>query len=394
MKKILQLEGVRGIGALIVFTCHFQLVFFPRFYLLIADFLKQIVSLRISNYSIGLIDLEITGNMFLHVFWALSAYVIFRKFFEFGSGGENLIAASVKRYLRLMLPCGAAVLGSYFLYRAGLIYINTIYVNGLHVHTRQVNLYTISPSFIHALKSSVWNNLFDYDYANSYNGPLWTIEKEFYGSLFCFGLFGVVGQVKNRSVFYLVLFSCIYLLKYYWLNSFLIGYFLSDFDFTLPRRNGLIYQYASKINEFILGNQLFSVLVFVVIFLGSKYILLKHPYRLDAVNCILSFLVILLSLRVRVFASMMKFRPIAVLGRLSFGVYVLHWPIMCSFSAWCYLNFSHDSYLNLLFLYLETLTLTLVLAAFFHIWIDRRSVIFAGKVSRYISGITQGEMTY
>jgi peptidoglycan/LPS O-acetylase OafA/YrhL len=250
MKKIHQLEGVRGIGALIVFVCHFQIVFVPQFYHSGGAWLRGFLPVNLSNFIIYMVDLSIIGNMFLHIFWALSAYVIFKKFFEKNTRGESLLASCVKRYFRLMIPCAASILFSYLLFKFGLIYIRAIHINVL-----QQNLYAFPPSIIHAIKTAVWSTFFNYDFYNSYNGPLWTIEREFYGSIFCFGLFGVIGLAKNRSYFYLLVFTCVLILKMYWLNSFLLGYFLSDYDFSTKGHVSLLYNLVDRVNNFILSNQ-------------------------------------------------------------------------------------------------------------------------------------------
>jgi peptidoglycan/LPS O-acetylase OafA/YrhL len=227
MKKIYQLEGVRGFGALLVFVCHFQIVFYPAFYDRFLGHLTPRLPGNLSRFIVYMIDMSINGNMFLHIFWALSAYVLLKKYFENNTRGETLAASAIKRYVRLMIPCTVSVFFSYFLFKFGLIY-----VRGIHVHVLQQNLYAIPPSIIHSIKTSFWNNLFDYDYFNSYNGPLWTIQREFMGSLFCFGLFGVIGKANRRSLLYVLIFGCVFALKMYWLNSFLLGYFLSDYDFS------------------------------------------------------------------------------------------------------------------------------------------------------------------
>lgn len=387
MKKIHQLEGVRGIGALIVFVCHFQIVFFPAFYTLVLGHLKNHLPANASNFIIYMMDLSLIGNMFLHIFWALSAYVIFRKFFELASK-ETLLASTVKRYFRLMIPCAVSIFFSYFLFRFGFIY-----VRGVTTHVLQQNLYAFQPSFWQAVQNSVWHTFFDYNYADSYNGPLWTIEREFYGSIFCFGLFGVIGHARNRSFFYVLIFACALILKMYWLNSFLFGYYLSDFDFSPKREGNILHYFANRVNDFILNRQTLSILLFLVIFVVFKFIPYKKPENLELVNCVLSIMVIVMSLRIDVVTRLMSYPILTKLGQVSFGLYLLHWPFMCAFTSWWYLKFDHSTYLSLGLLFVLTLVLTMMLAWLFYRFVDIKSIKIAGKVARYFNNLTKDPAT-
>jgi peptidoglycan/LPS O-acetylase OafA/YrhL len=379
MKKIYQLEGVRGFGALLVFVCHFQIVFYPGFYDRILGHLTPRLPGNLSRFIVYMIDMSINGNMFLHIFWALSAYVLLKKYFENNTRGETLAASSIKRYVRLMIPCTVSVFFSYFLFKFGLIY-----VRGIHVHVLQQNLYAIPPSIVHSVKTSFWNNLFDYDYFNSYNGPLWTIQREFMGSLFCFGLFGVIGKAKRRSLLYVIIFGCVFTLKMYWLNSFLLGYFLADYDFSEENRNGKLYQWAQAVNRFAINNQMATLGLFVIVFVTFKSYMYKHPDDLDMINCILSFLVIFISLRLDAVNRLAGISAFTWLGRVSFGLYVLHWPFMCAYTSWFYLSFPH-TWFNMIFLFASTLGACLLMAKLFYKYVDLVSIKVSGRIAGYFS---------
>jgi len=383
MKKIHQLEGVRGIGCLIVFMCHFQIVFFPQYYHLITAWFQGFMPAKVANFIVYMIDFELTGTMFLHVFWALSAYVIFKKFFELTSR-ENLLSSTVKRYVRLMIPCAGAIFFSYFLYRFGFIYVREV-----TTHVRQQNLYAFPPSFWGAFQNSMWDTFFNYNYADSYDGPLWTIEREFYGSIFCFGLFGVIGLSGNRSYFYAVIFSVVLALKMYWLCSFLFGYYLSDFDFSVKHQTSIIYYISNKVNNFILRNQITSLILFLIYYCVVKYIPYKSPEYLDVTSSFLCIAIIVITLRIDVVAKAMCQPVLNKLGQISFGLYLLHWPFMCAFTSWAYLRFDHSTYLSLAILFVLTLILSLALAWVFYRLIDITSIKWASKVAKRFNNITR-----
>ena len=395
-RKIYQLEGVRAIGALIVFICHFQIILVPKFYenwytLMYLNGRDAFGKLNwigtaanangrlahsISNFTVLSSNLMINGNLVLHIFWALSAYVIFKKFFEYGTTESMLISSSVKRYFRLMIPCAVSIFFSYIIYKAGLIYVTK-----LGVKTLQENLYTIPPTFIHALRTSVWSTLFNYDYYDSYNGPLWTIQREFYGSIFCFALFGVVGRNYKRGFIYLLLFLCVGLLKMYWLNSFLFGYFLADYDFT-PTNSLKVKQLIARINTWIDTHQLLTVFAVLCAFIVCKMIIYKHIEWMDMINSFLCYLVILITFRIRVVSALMSRKVLTALGKVSFGIYVLHWPILCSFSSWLYLRHPDHNNAFIFLLFFLSLSLTILLSWIFYKLVDMKSISLAGKISK------------
>ncbi len=384
MNKIYHLEGIRGVGALIVFVCHFQIVFMPEFYTHLHWWLVPHMRLGLVKFLVNFVNLMIVGNMFLHIFWALSAYVIFAKFFKYNTQSSALLSNSVKRYIRLMIPCAVSIFFSYIIFKAGLIYVRQI-----PVQTLQQNLYLIPPSFLHALKTSVWSTLFDYDYFSSYNGPLWTIQREFYGSVFCYALFGVIGKSNNRTWFYTIIFACVWVLKIYWLNSFLFGYLLCDIDFSDRKDNSALARFVQNLDYYLTKHQGVLLALFTVVYVAGRVVIYRNLERMDWVNCILSFLLILISLRAKVISELMKFKVFTSLGKLSFGLYVLHWPILCSLSSWLYLRFALKSYPKALCLMAFSAAVCLAMAWLFNRLVDQHAIKLANKAANYIENLTR-----
>ncbi|PQJ10749.1 hypothetical protein CJD36_012320 [Flavipsychrobacter stenotrophus] len=377
--KISQLEGVRAIGALIVFVCHFQIIIAPDFYDHFYKFLYPHLGHTRTNFIVLSSNLMINGNLVLHLFWALSAYVIFKNFFQHGATGSKLLASSAKRYFRLMLPCAVSIFFSYAIYKGGLIYVRKI-----GVETLQQNLYLIPPSFFHALKTSVWNTLFNYDYYDSYNGPLWTIQREFYGSIFCFALFGLTGRTYRRGLIYLTIFIVVGMLKMYWLNSFLFGYYLSDYDFT-PTNSEQVKKIINKVNDFITRHQWLIVGMVLIVFGICKMIIYKRLGWMDMVNSFLCSLVILVTFRVAPITRLLGHKALTLLGKVSFGIYLLHWPIMCSFTSWLYLRHTDHSTGFITLLFSLSLALTLLLSWLFYKFVDMPSIALAGNIGKKFS---------
>ena len=388
MKKIYHLEGIRGLGALIVYVCHFQILFSPDFYHTFFEILNHYLPQKMSNFIVSLSNLMNTGNMFLHIFWALSAYVIFKKFFEYETKFGQLLSNSIKRYFRLMVPSAVSIFLAYIVYRLGFMYVTHI-----PVKTLQQNLYTIPPSFLHAAKTSFWNTMFNYDYFSSYNGPLWTIQREFYGCVFCFALFGIIGKVNNRSIFYAIIFTIIFCLQMYWLNSFLFGYYLCDMDFSSQKEDNLAARKIQQANSFLIKHQSLAIFLFIILFLGGRMLIYKFLEQLDMVNCFLCFFFIFVSLRTDIITRIMSFKIFTFLGRLSFGFYLLHFPFICSFSSWLYLKYNMTTNADILILFVISTAICLLLAQVFYKYVDVKSIVFASKISAYVDKLIAYKIT-
>ena len=93
--------------------------------------------------------------------------------------------------------------------------------------------YNFESNLFVALKLAFWDTFFsaDYSFTHSYNPCLWTMHPEFYGSMFCFLLFSIVGKHKLRYYFYLIIAIINFILGDYWVVSFLWGLLMSDIDF-------------------------------------------------------------------------------------------------------------------------------------------------------------------
>ncbi len=380
-RKIYHLEGVRGAGAVLVYLCHFQILFTPGAYNRIYHFFSAFLSDSVAGFLVHIVDLNNVGVICLHIFWILSGYVIFRHPFSGYINSNILSSFVVKRYIRLMVPCAVSVFFSYYIYLYGFVYVNE-----LGIETKQENLYALPPSFLHALETSLWSNLFDYDYGHSYNGPLWTIQKEFYGSVFSFGLFSLTAYSGKRTWYYIMVFFCVFSLKLYWLNSFLFGYILSDYSFAKDRVFRKSF-FINKISYSVLINNSWMLLaMFVVVFLSGEYLVYKYQDLYDPVFSVLGFGLIFLFMKIKPLIVLMQSRIFTWLGRMSLGIYVLHWPLCCSLSSWMYIYYNMRSPLLVLLLLAITTAVLLLMSVIFYRWVDQKSIKWSAIVALYLQG--------
>ncbi|MEM7298006.1 MAG: acyltransferase family protein [Bacteroidota bacterium] len=227
--KLLYLEGVRGIAALIVVLSHFQFTFSPTFPDHLLILLKEQLNLPLVPHGIhAFVIVFLDGNLAVFIFWFMSAYVISIRLFTEGNQ-DYLYKSITKRYFRLMIPALGSIFLAYSLLSLGLMFNQELAIEGgLEINKWLNNLYNFDPSLFMSLKSGIWDAFFDYNELSSYNAALWTMYPELMGSLFVFGLFAAVGNRRKRDLIYLAIFLIVVFLKTYWLASFVLGYWYSD----------------------------------------------------------------------------------------------------------------------------------------------------------------------
>lgn len=377
MKKNYHLEGLRGIGALIIYLTHFQLVFFSHAYEMIFNALVRIMPVTFVHALVNLLDLYAIGLMLLHVFWAMSGYVIFIKFFSSASYTESLLAGIVKRYIRLVIPCTVSILFAFILFKAGLIYIRSI-----QPRIMGVEFYKFTPSFFNAVKVSLWNTLFNFDYTNTYNGPLWTIEKEMYGSLMGFALLGTLKKHRNRIFIYGLIMLVAMCSGQYWLTSFMVGITLCDIDYSPAESKPMSAELIRKINLLFTEKSTSIFSVAVLFFLVIRGYLYYNPDKIDCYNPVLAFFILTLTLKTNFLAGVFQHNSIRFLGRISFGFYVLHWPIICSLSSWLFLHYHLQTNPEKLLIFMITTVITIGLSWLFYKYIDLTSIRWSGWISK------------
>ena len=236
LQKMLTLEGIRGIAALVVIFDHLHLIFFVELDALVRDYLDLHVPYLVSKAGQYLITGFHDGNFAVWVFWVMSAFVLSRKYFQLiklnltEESAEYLTKSVLKRYPRLFVPVLASVIFAYLLLAGGAMTNNQLYLS-LGTHTSNgwlPTFYDFDPSLPQAIKSAVWDTFFDFNRDVSYNTVLWTMEPEFFGSIFLFGFLSLLGNKKIRWGAYPVIFAVLFFRETHWLNAFVIGIALCD----------------------------------------------------------------------------------------------------------------------------------------------------------------------
>ncbi len=325
-KKLVYLDGLRGIGCTAVFLTHFVFAFYYGMY----HFQPESCHLP-GNLDIAVgkspLNLLFNGNTAVRLFLVLSGYLLCRGFFL--SGDRKRLAASArKRYLRLM-PSVLAVnllifacmcLGLYQNGPASVLAGSEEWFQGFNA---------FPPDFLKMLWESLAGCfLFG---TNDYNGVLWTMQMLFLGAYLDYALAASLSGKRWRWPVYGVL--ALLLLRTDFLGIYL-GYVLCDFmhtDWKWRKRLCActplnwcflavgLYFMAYPSAGFGYEGTVWGILPFIFV----------NYYHVFGVLCFV-FAVLNLEALQRFFSAGV-FR---YLGKISYALYLVHFLVIATLGAW------------------------------------------------------------
>ena len=381
-QKMLALEGIRGIAALVVIFDHLHLAFFVETDQAIASYLNTHFPFLLSKagqyFVTGLHD----GNFAVWVFWVMSAFVLSRKYFQLTKANRDLDSAEyltrsvIKRYPRLFVPIFASVLFAFIILSAGWMTNNDL-GERLGTHASQGWLFTFyefEPSLTQAVKSAVWDTFFDFNRDTTYNTVLWTMQPEFFGSVFLFGFLSLFGNKTIRWFAYPIIILILYFKELHWLNAFLLGIVLCD----LYENTDVFAKAGSALKPGWL--QAFFGLGIMV--------LIGAPNYGGVFHLIIAVVLIFLALSTKVVAGVFSAKLPVYLGKISFSLYLIHVPILCSATGFIYrvLENRMGYPISAITTSVITIMLCIVAADVFYKIADQQGITLGRKLSDTLSG--------
>lgn len=346
------MEGIRTIGCICVFLCHFRLSFLPA----------------LSFWLIDNTPLQILtdGNTAVRVLFVLSGFVVSYKYFV-GRKYEEVPRDILKRYFRLAPIVIAANVLAYLLMKAGFLYnIQAARISG----SEHLGLYNgFAPDLLSCLKEAFITCFFQGSHA--YVGPLWTMSYEYLGSILILAAIYICRESELlRYIFYFVFLGVFS--SYY--NYFVLGMFICDLYVVQGERDmNRSLQEHKALNAFLLTLGCIIVTMFKV---NDE---IKVTRILFAAGLVMLFMGLLNSVQVK---KALGSRFMCLGGGLSYAVYAVHWPVMESFSSAYYLwmdEFGVNHYLSVASCLVLTILVTLFVAYIF---------------SRYVEVVGKGAIAY
>lgn len=293
--RIKYLDGLKGLGAVIVFLCHYCLMNFPS----PTWFKEGYVSSIFFNggFAVGLF-LIISG---------FSAWLsIGRKMFNKKKIGQLV----VNRYLRFAIPFGIVFIILYVSYFTG-VYSYHIKAGVL---TGSKPLQTAFwPINIIGFVKSVLLSPVNPDFWDS---PLWMMKYVFFGTYIALIIRLAIDDMCNKKQLVILLFCSIIIALW---DIFYMGIMI-----------GLVLAFLYEkdlYKETKLGGVFFLLLFF---FLRYKFPL---PISVEAKNFFSALILILAVAMLPMLQKLLETRIAQYLGKISFSMFVWHWPILCSLTS-------------------------------------------------------------
>jgi peptidoglycan/LPS O-acetylase OafA/YrhL len=333
--RIVALEALRGVAALIVFVCHFCLAFLPREHGLLSTLAPEFKD------ATGLLGnplyFALNATAAVVFFFVLSGYVLTRKIFH-GASMAFVLHSAAKRWPRLALLttlttliCAALFLTDAYRYLPASALSGSPWLHGFAGAQFPADF---SPGLFDAFSQGAWRTYFLGE--AYYNTNLWTLRYELLGSYLAWGLaLALLYLPRHRlRVWMLAVVAVLLGLQSVYFLSFMFGVLLARFEFALPKFGpaasvllGLvaIYGFGYYVN---LGSYSW---------LPTAWNSAMEPRLLIYTLC--AAIVLLLFGPVGLLARFVQGHAARLLGKWSFPLYLIHTPIILSFSSWFYLHF-------------------------------------------------------
>jgi peptidoglycan/LPS O-acetylase OafA/YrhL len=370
------LDGIRGWASFAVLLSHILMCFL----VLTTPFLRYdrerlTADISSNNYLdiiCGIFIKFITdGRLAVLIFFVLSGYAL--SVGQLNLEKRNLALATASRYFRLMIPILVTSLIAYALLRLNLMFNLEVATTHEKSFEWLGSFYKFDASLKDAIKFSFYDVFFKYDGDKTYNPSLWTMPIEIIGSFMIYAYLGIFRAEENinwkvilPSTMALFIFRPLY-------SCFLIGYVIAE------------------INKKYDGDYLFSILktkkveiLFLLIFFISAT--LSTLFRdNDYVTCLFAtFIVISVSFSKNL-KSFCSNGLSNYLGRISFPLYLIQIPIICSLSSFLYLKlptFGFDIVTSNLINLFSTIVISLISATLL-LPIEKISVKYSKKIGMF-----------
>jgi peptidoglycan/LPS O-acetylase OafA/YrhL len=326
--------------------------------------------------------LPFAGTFCVYIFFVLSGFVLSLSYFKHKDVGV-LISSATRRYIRLMVPAlGSTILAflvmSFIGYKAHIITGATTQSSWMQL------LWVFHPHFFDAIYQGTYGIFFSNQ--NSYNPNLWTMQYELTGSFLIFAFLAFFGKLPRRWVLYIAV-SFIFLKTPY--LAFILGVAICD-----------IWTNTLAIRGYI-TDRIAWILLPIGLFLGSwnlpyniyhPFYASLHLYSFTGAQTLLlaqiigAVCVIISVLQLRTLTKFFETRLLQYLGRISFSLYLLHWIILYSISAYIFNQLlPHVGYTGAILLMLAiSLPLIFVASTLYTKYVDTKAIVWSKSVSSWL----------
>lgn len=319
-ERIVWVDGLKGIACILVFIHHFTLAFFP------ASFFGDPSLEHFTNESRlyqSPLSFIINGSFWVSVFCILSGFVMTISF-SYKKG--KLTNTVLKRYITLSVPVFIISGIIYLLNILGLLFDKSAAkLSGSYAWLGTVVNHNLSVGKL--FYSSFISVIFMGDY--TFNTAFWMLKYIFFGTILVCVLNFALNNKSNYYLIIVALLGGLLFWKFDLLSCFVFGFILAK-----------VYKsYKSKITN------IFSALgvpcILASAFLGGypsgaepknyyKFFRIKNIYYPHILGAVLFVFGIMITIPIVKYLSLKFF---LFLGKISFAIYLIHIPVLMSFSC-------------------------------------------------------------
>ena len=294
--RIEYLDGLRGVGALSVVLFHFVALLVPHL---------GTQAMRETSWALrGPMLLLTNGPFYVQVFFVLSGYVVAN---SLAAGRRSLVVNVISRYLRLTIPMTATLILTWI----------------IGVSLPQMQGTPHLPSLLIAIERGVWGVYLHG--APQANFVLWTMPFEFFGSL---AIYFVYQLSPRHRVSALLVLSTLFLLRVNGL-AFAVGTILREMHHADRLRPSTKWAFASAAAYlYFCCNGTFGIGGLPN---GSLLLLARHEFLQAIFFTAGAAGLIYLLITIPRFQRSLRTPLCQFLAHLSFGLYLVHFPLMSPF---------------------------------------------------------------
>lgn len=390
-RKLFYLDGIRGLAAFAVVISHYIQVFYPA---ALNGNPQQAHFKWDIWYGHSPVNLFYNGQFAVCMFFVLSGYVLSVKMFDKELNSENyqqlLQSSAIRRYIRLAVPAAASVLLVYLAIITNAFYLQDIW--GATWTDMKKNYYDLDTNVYTVIKAALFDPFFRFE-AHPYNPVLWTMSYELLGSFLIFGFLACFGRVKKRWIVYVVL-SIAFIQTYF--IAFLWGMLLADL-----LKHKWVHSKTTAILVLMMGIYLGSApytsligTMYEPIEVWTKNINSWFQFNIDPrllARTLGSALILFALLRLKALQHVFGWKPFVYLGQISFSLYLIHFTLLNTFSAFLFSRvMDHFSY-NLAYAitFMVSMVPLFILSHYYMKYIDQGALKLARKVENKMTSHTK-----
>ncbi len=389
--RLLYLDGLRGVLALIVFLHHFLYAFYGDIIFggNYQEFLSGNRFMFDKIFAFTPLNILFNPGTAIHFFFLLSGYVQSHHYFQ----KPDIVAVQksfFKRYFRLAIPTLVVIILVFVFHQLNWIIRDKFPFNAVTAEWSK----SIMPDNLSFLKM-ITHGLFDCFMGHSrYYQVLWTMPTELYNSFMVLALLLFTHNVKNKTKFLLFwVFVQLFFLQAYYSVAFTVGMLISYSELNSSFFKRIFTNRFVKLTCGVVGvyfasypfigyqnstkNSMYSLISFFEV----------YPHIISyLIGDALLFCLLIYSENTKRFLSK---RVFLLFGEISFMLYLIHLLIIFSLSPFIYTKLSAqmDYKANLIVTGVLTFITVSGLSYLLTKWVDVPTLRFCNKYSKKLFGL-------